>query len=298
MKVLITGASGFIGARLLDAAIAAWGKDNVLALSSMKNEKCQTIVYDLQGDGLALADAEILLLREVTLLIHAGAFTPKNAAEANDIERCNQNISFTQQLLNLPFANLKKVIYISTLDVYAPSAMISESSPALPATLYGWSKLYCEQLVSVHAHEKNLSRQILRVGHVYGPGEEKYAKFLPRAIRAIVSGKPVELYGDGAELRSFIYIDDVVKAIFSAVDLTEDVGVINIVGGKALSIKQVLDCLISISGKDIPVLTRVFAGAKRDFVFDTRLMNEKLLPVEKDFMSGLKEEYDYFAKMK
>jgi len=163
--------------------------------------------------------------------------------------------------------------------------------------LYGWSKLYCEQLISVRAHEMNLSCQILRIGHVYGPGEEKYAKFLPRAIRAIISGEPVELYGDGAELRSFIYIDDVVKAILSAVDLNEDVGVINVVGGNELSIKEVLDCLISISGKDVPILTRAFAGVKRDFVFDTRLMNEKLLPVEKDFISGLKEEYDYFAKM-
>src|SRR5450830_182953 len=77
MKVLITGASGFIGARLLDAAIAAWGKENVLALSSMKNEKCQTIVYDLQGDGLALAASEVSLLREVTLLIHPGLLLRK-----------------------------------------------------------------------------------------------------------------------------------------------------------------------------------------------------------------------------
>ncbi len=298
MKVVITGASGFIGARLLDAAIAAWGKENVLALSSMRNEKCQTIVYDLQGDGLVVAASEVSLLREVTLLIHAGAFIPKSAAEADDIRRCNQNILFTQQLLNLPFNALEKIIYISTVDVYAPSNLISEVSPTLPASLYGWSKLYCEKLISVHARQKRISRKILRVGHVYGPGEEKYAKFLPKAMQAIISGLPVELYGDGTELRSFIYVDDVVKAIFSAVGLTDETSVINVAGARAISIKMLLKSLIDISGGDVEVLARESFGVKRDLVFDTRLMNEKLLPVEKDFMSGLKEEYDYFAKMK
>lgn len=295
MKVLITGVSGFIGGRLLDRAIAVWGKENVLALSSEKSGKCQTITYDFQN-GFALEASQIALLGDVTLLIHAGAFTPKSPADSNDVVRCNQNIAFTQQLLELPFVNLKKVIYISTLDVYAPSTLISESSLVLPSTLYGWSKLYSEQLVLVHAREMNIAQHILRIGHVYGPGEERYAKFLPKAIQAIISGAAVELYGDGAELRSFIYIDDVVAAIFSAVDLSEDFGVINIVGGRALSIKSVLDKLIAVSGKQVSVVVRETARTERDFIFDTKLMNEKLLPVEKDFLLGLKEEYDYFVK--
>lgn len=296
MKVLITGVSGFIGGRLLDRAIAVWGEENVVALSSEQSEKCQTITYDFHN-GFALEASQIALLGDVTLLIHAGAFTPKASADANDVVRCNQNIYVTQQLLELPFVSLEKIIYISTLDVYAPSVLISESSLVQPSTLYGWSKLYSEQLVLVRAREMKVAQHILRIGHVYGPGEERYAKFLPKAIQAIISGAAVELYGDGAELRSFIYIDDVVEAIFSAVGLSEDVGVINIVGGRALSIKSVLEKLIAISGKEVPVVVREMVGMKRDFIFDTKLMNEKLLPVEKDFLLGLKEEYDYFAKI-
>jgi len=298
VKVLITGASGFLGGRLLDYAIAAWGRESVLAFGTVNNPKCETIIYDLQCEGLALEDAQLASLSDVELLIHAGAFTPKSGAQANDSVRCNQNIFFTQQLLALPFPALKKVIYTSTLDVYAAAAVISESSLTLPETLYGWSKLYCEKLVTIYARERQLSRQILRVGHVYGPGEEKYAKFLPKAIQAIVSGAPVELYGDGAELRSFIYIDDVVKAIFAAVDLTEDVDVINVVGANPIAIKDLLACLVSISGIDVQVQTRDFNGVKRDLVFDASLMNEKLLPAETDLLLGLRKEYEYFASMK
>ena len=133
----------------------------------------------------------------------------------------------------MPFKTLNKVIYISSIDVYAPVVPISELSATQPATLYGWSKLYCEQMMSVFATQKKIAVQILRIGHVYGPGEEKYAKFLPKTIRNIVDGKAVELYGDGTELRSYIYLDDVVKAILAAVGLHDNVGVINIVGGVA-----------------------------------------------------------------
>jgi len=298
MKVLITGVSGFIGGRLLDRAIEIWGRENVLALSSKANEKCQVLNYDFDSAVLHLDKSQLALLSDVKIVIHAGAFIPKSAAQADDVERCNQNILFTQHLLDLPLIALEKIVYLSTVDVYSVSSVISEKSYAQPTSLYGWSKLYCEQLVSIYAREKNISRTILRIGHVYGPGEERYAKFLPKAMKAIISGNPVELYGDGTELRSFIYIDDVIEAIFSAVELSENIGLINVAGGRSISIKALLKHLIDISGVDVEVLSHEFHGVKRDLVFDTRLMNDKLLPVEKDFLVALREEYDYFVRMK
>lgn len=295
MKLLITGASGFIGSRLMNAACAALGSENVIAFSSRTGYACPSIVYN--GPDFNLSVADHALLATVDVLIHVGAFIPKNGLEANAIEECNGNIRFTEKLLALPLKNLKKIIYISTVDVYEPAALTTEVTPTLPVSLYGWSKLYCERMTAIFAASHQLVCQILRIGHVYGPGEEKYAKFLPKAIKNIVAGNAVELWGDGSEVRSFIYIDDVVAAILQAVSLGEDVGPINVVGGVRVTIRELLDQLIAVSGKSVAITEREFSGVKRNYIFNNAKLRQYLLATETDLGTGLQTEYAYMAEL-
>lgn len=295
MKLLITGASGFIGARLVSAACAALGADNVIAFSSKPAHACPSIVY--HGPDFNLSPADHALLATVEVLIHVGAFTPKNGLQANSIEECNGNIRFTEKLLALPLENLIKIIYVSTLDVYEPADLTTEATPTLPVSLYGWSKLYCERMTAIFAANHHLACQLLRIGHVYGPGEEQYAKFLPKAIKNIVAGEAVELWGDGSEVRSFIYIDDVVAAILQALKLREDVGPINVVGGVPVSMRALLDQLIAVSGKPVVITAREFTGAKRNYIFNNAKLRQHLLPAETDLSTGLQAEYAYMAAL-
>lgn len=296
MKILITGVSGFIGSRLLTAACSLYGPDNVVALSSRTNSLCETITYD--SKDFSVNPTYLVKLDEVDVLIHAGAYTPKRGADNNAIAECNGNIFFLQMLLSLPFKSLKKFVYLSTLDVYESANPITEATPTLPSTLYGMSKLYCERMSGVFAANIKIPCQILRLGHVYGPGEEKYAKFLPNAIANILDEKTVELWGDGSELRSFIYVDDVVKAILAAVVLTVDVGVINVVGGTSISIRQMLDQLIAVSGKQVELVTKEYDGPRRDYIFDNTRLKAHLLPEETEFQFGLMTEYEYAASLR
>lgn len=293
MKLLITGASGFIGSRLVSVACAELGTEKVIAFSSKPNDACASIVYyDLD---LNLSAIDHALLATVEVLIHVGAFTPKDGLQANAIEECNGNIRFTEKLLTLPLANLKKIVFISSLDIYQPAELTTETTPTLPVSLYGWSKLYCERMTTTFAGKYGIACQILRIGHVYGPGEEKYAKFLPKAIKNIVAGEAVELWGDGSEVRSFIYIDDVVAAILQAVNLRSDVGPINVVGGVGVSIRALLDKLIAVSGKPVAITAKEFTGVKRNCIFNNAKLRQHLLPIETDFNAGLQAEYAYMA---
>lgn len=289
MRILMTGTSGFIGSQLLKVVINVYGKENVIALSSKVMNACQTIVYQ-SINNFQLTKSDIQLLASVELLIHAGAFTPKYAKDANTVDACNGNIFYTDQLLSMDMPKLKKIIFLSTIDVYADADFINELTPTMPASLYGQSKLYCEKMIEFFSKDKAISAQILRIGHVYGPGEEKYSKIIPNTIKKIKANQAVELWGDGSELRSFIYIDDVISAILKSVKLG-DVGVINIVGGKTISIEELIELLISISGKPVEIKKITFNGVKRNLIFNNEKMTKNLLKSETELSKGLEIEF-------
>lgn len=296
MKILITGTSGFIGSRLLEAVCREYGPNNVVALSSSAKAQCATIIYDPSDFSLIQSETELIQSTEV--LIHAGAFTPKSGRDANCLAGCNGNIAFTDKLFKLPFKKLKRILYLSTIDVYAPSELISESTLTMPTTLYGQSKLYCERLADLFAKESNIKCQILRVGHIFGPGEEAYQKFLPKAIRNILKGDRVELWGDGTELRSYLYIDDAIRAILAALCQPDVNETINLVSGRAISIRQMLDQLIQISRKQIQIVQKETGDVQRDLVFDNRRMRTLLLSEETDFLTGLRAEYTHIKSLR
>ncbi len=287
MKVLITGVSGFIGSRLLGAVCERFGATNVLALSSKVNKQCKTIVY---RDDFSINKSDLNMLADVELIIHAGAFIPKSRFDSNNVEKCNGNIIFTQSLLALPFKDLKKIIYLSTVDVYGDDEIISELTALNPETLYGMSKLYCEKMVCSYCNNRDVISQVLRVGHVYGPGEDKYQKLLPIAINNLLNDVDIELWGDGSELRSFIFISDVIKACMASLDLSDDVGVINVVGGQAISIADLLVILANKLNTKLKLIYKPAPKVKKDIIFDNSKMIKHLLKTETLFVNGLKQE--------
>ncbi len=289
MKLLITGASGFIGSRLMVAAAEKYGSGNVLALGSRPLQGAESIIYDKTDFRIPAPD--VRRLDEIEVIVHAGAFTPTSASQTDDIQGSCSNIRFTEELLAHPFPSLRAIVYLSTLDVYAPAEVTTEETPALPASLYGHSKLFCENLVRVSARQRAALCHILRIGHVYGPGEERYQKFIPNSMRAVIGGTPVELWGTGADLRSYIFVDDVVKAILASAEIPEDIGIVNVVSGTACSIRDLLDRIIEISGERVEIVRRPTSGKPRNHVFDNRKCKTLLLPEETDLHTGLRTEY-------
>ena len=290
MNVVITGTSGFIGSRLLRAARSAYGS-KVTAFSSRPAEG-RHIIYVESAAEFGLGPEQFDLVREADVLVHAGAFTPKTSADANHRAGCTSNITFTHRLLDLPWRNLTKIIFLSSIDVYGTvDGPITESAATTPCSLYGLSKLYGERMVSRFAAELGIASQVLRIGHVYGPGEDRYQKVIPQAIRNIVSGKDVERWGEGQERRSFIYVEDVVSAVLAAVELQDRPGVINVVGGKAIAMRDLLDNLASMGGTGARIVQRQTHEAVRDVVFDNAKMRQYLLANETDFTTGLEAEF-------
>lgn len=285
--ILVTGTSGFIGSVLIERIINKYGDDKVLGLTSKKKYNHKYLLhndYNFNNDIFIKAG-----YREITTIIHAGAYTPKNINQANDYHKCTTNIINTNKILNADLPNLKKIIFISTLDVYSECSIINEESLVMPSTLYGQSKLYCEKLISAYTKEKNILCQILRVGHTYGPGEEAYQKVIPVMIKKILNKENIQIFGTGKDLRSFIYIDDVIDAIISSIELKTIQGPINIVSNNKITIKDLANTLIRITNANVKVeFKKSSENIQRDFIFDNSKMKKYLLSNEINLEEGLK----------
>ena len=294
MKILLTGGSGFIGSKILNKLISNNSTSDVIALTSKQLNDVKCIIYKNINDfGL---DKDYF--NDITHIIHAGAFIPKNIFEANDQSKCLTNIEYTKELLSFNFKKLEAIIHLSTLDVYASTHnRICENSKIDPISLYGASKFFNEKLVKYYADERGIKHFNLRIGHVYGPGEEKYKKVLPNAIRNVLLNTPIELWGDGSDLRSFIFIDDVVETVINALNTTSDISDINVVSANSISIKDLLTKIIEISGKNLEILQKPSTHKKRDLVFDNTILISNLLKNETDLTEGLKIEYEYMKKL-
>jgi len=293
--ILITGASGFIGSTLLSSIIEVYGQEKILALTSKPTSKCKYLLHDdyfFDNNYFVNSGFE-----NIETIIHAGAFTPKSNSIRNNISECNSNVSSTAKLLTSNLPNIKNFIFFSTIDVYGYSSLISEETNLSPSSLYGHSKLYCEQMISYWAAQKNISHQILRIGHVYGEGEEKYKKIIPVTMQRLLSNTPLQMYGDGSEIRSFIYIQDVVNAVINVLKIKNYAGVINLVGDEKITIKELVNEIITISGMNPKIELVEKTSPNRDFVFDNSKMKDLLCMPKVGLKEGLLIEWNYMKNL-
>lgn len=290
--ILLTGASGFIGKHLLEALINKFGANQIIALTSTPITNCAFLLhenYNFNKDFFA----DNKVGQKIEIIIHAGAFTPKVGKEANDWEKCNSNILNTHTLLGAYLPNLKKIIYLSTLDIYGQTNIIKEDSLVQPISLYGDSKLYTEKMIAAWAFSNNRICQILRVGHVYGPGEEAYQKIIPVTFKKILNRQVIEIWGTGNEIRSFIYIKDIVSSILNAIELNLSIGPVNLVGNQKVSINDLVNKMIVISGIKCEIKLIPVSAPGRDLIFDNAKMKEFLLAEEISLEQGLLQEFNY-----
>lgn len=318
LNILITGANGFIGNAVMQELLQKNNSNNLINIIELSSKVSTNICNNFPRENVIFLshnnynfDENYLFnngCENVEVILHIGAFTPKFTADANNINLCSKNINNTLNLINSKLPNLKKIIYISTLDVYAETnEIISENTLTNPISLYGWSKLYSEKIIENFAQQHNLLYQILRLGHVFGEGEEKYKKILPLTIKNVLTNNDINIFGNGEDIRTFIYIKDVAKAIVNAIFLKEHNvinNIINIVGEQQISINDLVKKINEISWKICKKQSKinyveVANQINRNLIFDNTklkqilLPNYNLTPLEK----GLENEILYFNNL-
>jgi UDP-glucose 4-epimerase len=291
--ILVTGTTGFIGSHLLRKLVGRYGAENICAITRRPITGIRCVLHD--GYNNPVFDCAGHSLSDIKALLHVGAYTPKSNQPNSDMSLANQNIAFTNRLLSLPLPNLERVVFASTLDVYDDAEMLDELTPVRPRSVYAKSKLACEELISDFGKSRGVVSHILRLGHVYGPGEDHYQKIIPTIMRSLLVGGGVRLVGSGGSKRSYIYVEDVTDIISKSLDHLENVGPVNVAGNESISMTALADLIIRVSGRQAAVVYEPGLDSP-DRIFDTRKLNSLFTQVQIPLRVGLEMEWRYMSE--
>jgi UDP-glucose 4-epimerase len=300
MKLLLTGASGFIGSALLAALRKDYPEqvsDTILLTSKSINGFTCVLHHDYSFETEDFLKHGI---DRIDTVLHLGGFIPKSSKEANSVVKSNNNIVTTQRLLeNLP-SNPSKFLFASTIDVYANDVAlpIRETSLTIPGSLYGWSKLYCEKMLQSWGHHNNISMTILRLAHIYGRGEAAYQKLIPTAMRNLIHGVEPCLYTTGTERRAFLHVTDCCHFILQlALSTGNTDSPINIVSENSYSVRDWLTKIIDVTQSDVSIKEARSPSEGRDITFDTTILQKWVGSEKVAIDQGLQDEYKYFLEL-
>jgi UDP-glucose 4-epimerase len=196
--------------------------------------------------------------------------------------------------LSYDYKKLKKIIYVSTLDVYEPTdEIITEDTKVSPTTMYGLSKYYCERMIKVWGNKNKIKTQILRMGHVYGPGEEQYSKLIPSIMTSILKSRQAYINGKGENYRCYIFIEDAINAILESIHSENISEVLNIVGSFNYTVSEIVEKIIKISGYKVDIKQIKDSEKKNNLMFDNTKLIRELYSPSYNIDSGLKIEWEY-----
>lgn len=228
MKILVTGAAGFIGSHLCERLVSqghqVLGIDNFSTYYDPLLKKINA--EDIEKVGVTLLTADLLnditsiLPTDVDVIYHFAAQPGISATTPfTDYER--NNIQVTQHLLQWSIhhnANTKLFVNIATSSIYGLHATSTEEEAPMPVSDYGVTKLAAEQLVLASQRSGKLPACSIRLFSVYGP-RERPEKLYTKLIKSIYEGTSFPLYqGSEHHERSFTYVGDIIDGLEKILD--------------------------------------------------------------------------------
>jgi nucleoside-diphosphate-sugar epimerase len=278
MKVVVTGAAGFIGSHLVEHLLAEGHE--VTGLDAFvdyypRAVKEQNLARALAHprfrfvEGLVQEQDLAPVLDGAAQVYHLAAQAGVRASWGRDFSAYTEhNVLATQRLLEAAVAaGVPRVVYASSSSVYgdAPSLPLREDAACHPVSPYGVTKLAAEHLGLLYERNYGLPVVSLRFFTVYGPRQRPDMAF-HRFLKACRDGGPIRLFGDGRQTRDFTYIEDIIAATRAAGDSGRPGCVYNVGGGERVALNDVLRMIEEVTGRRLEIVRE---GAQRGDMRDT-----------------------------
>lgn len=259
-KILVTGASGFLGSRLVQVLL---GKGAFVVGVDYCNRFEQPITdftnhesfRFICGDFLEkLDEAGSLLLstkRKKSALFHMAGLANVKECEKNPSQAFGSNVWLTYHALEFCRNNdLNKFIFPSTGLVYGDdhNRPVTENDPTIPKNLYIATKVCAEALIQGYARSFGISCKIARLGNVYGPGGN-LDTLVGTLVRQVKTGEKIMVH-DLTPVRDYIYIEDVIEGFLHLLISKDDTDftIVNLSTGTGTSVKKLADIVCQVAG--------------------------------------------------
>lgn len=264
MRVLVTGAAGFIGSHLAEA----FSRDgSVRAVDNLSNgfednlAACRERIEFRAGDLLDPA-VRAWAVEGVDAVLHHAALGSVTRSLEHPADSHLHGAHLTMLLLeSARAAGVKRFVYASSSSVYGGGAGDPQSEDTAPRPLspYAATKLAGEYYAAAYARGLGLDTVCLRYFNVFGPrqrADSPYSAVIPRFCAAWLEDAPVTVFGDGTQRRDFTYIENVVHANRLALACAQPLGgaVLNIACGTAHSLNDLVAELNALTGKNVQPL--------------------------------------------
>jgi GDP-D-mannose 3',5'-epimerase len=309
MKVLVAGGKGFIGSHLVNylKGMGHWVRSVDTASDSyLKTEEDEFLRLDLRR------------LENVTKAVSGVDWVFNLAANMGGIgfiSAYGADIMHDNALINIYMAeaavrnNVDRIFFSSSACIYPAYKQLTPdvlplkeefAVPAEPDQFYGWEKLFSEKLYEAYEKDCDLKIRIARFHNIYGPygtykgGREKAPAALCRKVAEAKDGATIDVWGDGKQTRSFLYIDDCVEADVKLMESDYDKP-LNIGSEELISIDQLADRIIGISGKRLkkrydPTKPQGVRGRNADLTLIRKVLGWE---PRIDYEEGLKRTYHW-----
>jgi UDP-glucose 4-epimerase len=262
MRILVTGGAGFIGKHLVKFLIE---KGHLVTIfDNFSNSEKNSVAFHVNM-GAKIIEGDITKFEDVInainghdIVIHLAAKISVEESIKNPSETFHINVDGTKNVLvACEKTHVKKLIVASSAAVYGeslPNVKLTEDSKVDPISPYGESKVMMEHEISKFIAKHNINCIILRFFNIYGIGQSpEYAGVITKFMKKITTNKPLEIFGDGMQTRDFVSIKDVIDSIYDAIENGKN-GTYNIASGKTITIKELAEFMISLSGKDLGII--------------------------------------------
>jgi len=266
-RLVILGHSGFVGARLFQYFTQRYRDLEVTGLSS----------HELDLERAANATRLARYMDKDTVVVMCSGI---KSNFGSNLENYGRNIAMAQTLsMALQDAPMPRVIFFSSIAVYGVDKHdinITEATPIIGDTYYGLSKSHSEGLLQLACHRCPAELTILRTPTIYGPDEKIIAATPSGFLTTVLKGDQVSVWGDGSELREFLYIDDLLRIVDTLLR-SKSAGVLNVASGQGRSYQESLDIISGLLNREVSVHRRERTKTKVDKVYDISRLRQ-LIP--------------------
>lgn len=315
-QVLITGGLGFIGSNLTHRLVESGAKVTILdaLLDPYGGNKFN--IKDV-ADRVELINGNITDEETVNKAVDGKDYIWHLAGQVGYLD------AKEKPFVDLDFNGRGNLILLEAVKERAPEARIlfsssrliygkieqvpvSESHPTEPLSLYGIHKLLGEKYYKYYAHNFGLHGMSMRIPNPYGPRQQmKHSKYaiVGWFIRQAMEGQTIKIYGDGRQLRDYIYIDDIVEAMMQLIVRGQDGAAYNIGGGQGVSFTAMVEAVIEAVGQGAKEYVDWPEDYEKnetgDYVADTTKIREATdWEPQISLAKGLKRTVDFYRQYK